>query len=60
MNQKTEDPKIEEKLSDPEEVSDENIAEVDAKSGGSKKKKKKKKSKGEKLNKINIARKMCT
>ncbi|KAL7042573.1 hypothetical protein ACKWTF_001200 [Chironomus riparius] len=45
MNQKTEDPKVKETISDPEEVSDENVAEVDNKSTANKKKKKKKKSK---------------
>jgi len=48
MNQKTEEPKIDEKFSDPEEVSDENVAEVGDKTAANKKKKKKKKNKGKK------------
>ena len=54
MNQKTEDPKVEDIVSDPEEVSDENVAEVDNKSTANKKKKKKKKNKGEKLQNFNF------
>jgi hypothetical protein len=42
MNQKTEEPKNDEKLSNQEEVSDENVAEVSDKTAANKKKKKKK------------------
>lgn len=51
MNQKSEDPKIEDNISEPEEVSDENVADVDNKATANKKKKKKKKNKGKKLQK---------
>lgn len=51
-----EEEKINENLSDPEEVGDNEVADDDPKDAGAKKKKKKKRNKGEKLVKIKNAK----